>query len=306
MKLVQIEEQEFDRYVKTEPDCSVYHTARWNGFFKNPKSTYQYLAYADDLDFYHAYALVEIRKRNIFSKLEAVLEYGYLINFYDANLFDSFHRDLCDYLKTQKVKVMTISPNILYETPFGNNDFLVKKLEGLGYRKVNDVYTYTRSFDEVEEADKPVKYTVFDAEKEDLELIEKQYGYEISDAVDYFGKDIRVKAITIDFEGTYATIEEQLNEDPENESLLNLKNDVDQAMEKYGKPILEYVCFICYDKHAYILYTDYLKNNIKAIDALWNALSSELRSGEYKGYSCSKSFIGSKENKRIGEFTLYL
>lgn len=306
MKIVTVDAKEFDRYVKTEPDCSIYHTARWNGFFIDPKATYLYLAYEDDSEFYHAYALVKLVKKSIFSKLQAVIEFGYLINFYDGELLNSFNKDLCAYLKEMKVKELTVSPNILYETPFGNNDYLIGKLEEFGYRKEADTSIYTRNLETCEANESSVSFAVCELNKEEVSLIETQYGYEISDAIEYFDEDIKISVVTVDFDKTFATIEEKLNEDPENEEMINLKNDVESLKEKYGTPIIEYVCYICYDKHAYILYTDCLKNHLAATDLLWNTLSQDLEANKYKGFICSKPFKGSKEAKRIGEFTITL
>ncbi|MDO4198808.1 MAG: peptidoglycan bridge formation glycyltransferase FemA/FemB family protein [Erysipelotrichaceae bacterium] len=303
MKIVELDKKEFDRYVITEPDCSLYHTSKWVSYFNNPKSEYHYLAYQDDV-FYFAFAIVEIYRKNIFSRKEAFVDYGYIINYYDLRLLKNFHNDLVAWLNEKDVKTLTISPNIPYRTQYGNNAYLLKAIQELGYEKIEDTFNYSYFPEEEDDKESLLSLNISEMNINDADIIEKQFSYNVKDVLEHFKDDVKIMALSINTIDSLVKINDSLEEDKENGELDNLRAAVEKIMNEYENDlIVEYICYIKYDRYAYILFTDSL-NSIDTDRALFKEVMKKEK--DIKALYCQKPFRGAKKEKRIGRYIFNL
>lgn len=305
MKIVELEPEVFDRFVKTEPDSTIYHTARWREIFYHPKSTYLYIAYEDDLGFYYAFAVVEISKANSFSKSVASVNFGYLTNLYDEKLFTDFHNDLLKYLEKYSLSEITIAPAVLYDSKYGPNDLLIRKLEKLGYIKSDDTYLYVREFSEAQAGDNDYLLMVNkELDDEELKEIETQYGYSLSDAKEVFKDDFHIVASMFDIKGSIDAINEEMKTSLQVNKLVDILDKLENLKEKLGeRQIIEYIGYVTYGDYAYIIYADYKEHDLNLKSDVFSYASAVLKKEGYKSFRSSRKFKGSTKIRRLGEFT---
>ena len=150
MKLVEINEKEFNELAYAEPNASFYQTSNWVNIYDKQNHSIIYLGYTNDQDVYSALGAFVIKKGSFLKKKTAICPFGFLINYYDIQLLKDFTLALNDYFSKKGVKDLTINPNVKYKTTKGNNDLLITKLKEIGYERINDCSYYLTALSENE------------------------------------------------------------------------------------------------------------------------------------------------------------
>lgn len=166
MKILEIPKEKFNDLISAEPDANIYQTTNWADYYKTMKYEPLYIGYVNDKNVYSAFAAILIKKGSIFKPKVAICHGGFLINFYDNELLQSFDRDLKKYLSKKRIKSLTIIPNIKYQTSRGNNDLLISQLHDLGYEKVDSEIQYLVDANNVHSEDNNV-FDVYVAENDE-------------------------------------------------------------------------------------------------------------------------------------------
>lgn len=143
MKIVELNEIEFDVLAKCEPNASFYQTSYWAKYYAYQGYEPLYLGYLSDKNVYLAFAMILVSKGSLFQGKQALCPAGFLINYYDTKLLTQFTKDLKKYLRKKHVSSLYIEPNIEYHTSRINNDLLISNLKKLGYQKIKNCKYFT-------------------------------------------------------------------------------------------------------------------------------------------------------------------
>ena len=140
MKIIEIDEKEFDKLVKAEPNATIFQTSNWANYMSGKAYHPLYIKCINNNGTDIALSMFLLKKDSLItSRFTATAPFGYLVNFYDDDELVSFNDELIKFLKTKKVNKLVISP-MLQET---GNDLIINNLNKMGYRKTNDNFLYS-------------------------------------------------------------------------------------------------------------------------------------------------------------------
>lgn len=321
---------EFNELACSEPNNSFYQTSNWGEFYSNLKYSPIYIGYKDDKNVYSALGLFLLtKKESLFSSREAICPFGFLINYYDTKLVESFTKDLKKFLSKKGVGTLTINPNVPYITSRGNNDLLIKNLEKLGYAKTKNNCVYTVKIDEIANPniiDGTVlkAYEVTDDEgRQKLFKTNTNYKnlYEaMGDLVKFVvcemdvNKSIENLTKSIEEGKHYIEIhQDDFKYDTRRENKAKLINDNQKYLELLNKcknelgdsPLLAVTCLIEFNHKIYKLFTDDKKDYalFNALEVLNDRTLKTICWLGYDSFDCYTACDDAQKTELIGEFT---
>ena len=140
MEIVQILKEEFNEYADNHPNKNFYQTAEYGMLMDRHNFDDYYLAMKDDSGNIVAATLILVNKVFIGYKW-GYCPRGYLIDFNDFNLLETFTKLLKEYLKKRNFMFIKIDPYIIYKSKDKNglddgkvdNSNIIEQLKSLGY-----------------------------------------------------------------------------------------------------------------------------------------------------------------------------
>ena len=138
MKLYETDANNFNDYSSAEPDASIFQTSYWSDYMVSKGYKASFIEASDEHDTCLALSSLLLKKESFLSsKYTALAPHGFLINYYDEELFKTFHGLMSDYLKQERVSKLFIEPQVDKD-----NRMAEQMLEKLGYRKESDITVY--------------------------------------------------------------------------------------------------------------------------------------------------------------------
>lgn len=325
MKIVELNEIEFDRLAKCEPNASFYQTSNWAKYYAYQGYEPLYLGYLSDKNVYLAFAMILISKGSLLQGKQALCPSGFLINYFDVDLFSKFTKDLKKYLRKKFVSSLYIEPNIAYHASRVNNDLLISNLIKFGYQKTRNCKFFTMKTDKSIEI-KAAKELVFNSyvvsdEKDKLFTNNEKCRY-LKQAM---GEVARFVVCELNCDNSVLNIQNSINEINEyldmhqydidlnsinikKQQLLDkqkLLESVNYLINKKGNnPILSVTCLIEYDNRITQIFIDDDKNykEFYAFDVLYNATIDEVKRLGYDSFITYTQFDDAVRTELVGGF----
>lgn len=134
MEIVQILKEEFDEYASNHPMNNYYQTSKYGMLMDRHNFDDYYLAMKDENGNIKAATLILINKI-LFSYKWGYCPRGFLIDFSDYNLLETFTKLLKEFLNKRNFMFIKIDPYIIYKDEENNidNSNIVENLKTLGY-----------------------------------------------------------------------------------------------------------------------------------------------------------------------------
>lgn len=151
MKLIEnVEKEKYEEFVKNHPKSHFLQSYAWGEFAKTEKNLIpHYVGLIDDNEKLVATALLLEKKLPLgFSYLYSPR--GYIIDFHNKELLDTFTKELTKFAKKRKAIFIKLDPDTIYheEDNMGNqiienNDEVIRNLTELGYKHLG----FTKNFE---------------------------------------------------------------------------------------------------------------------------------------------------------------
>lgn len=187
MEIVQILKEEFDEYASNHPNRNYYQTSSYGMLMDRHNFDDYYLAMKDENGDIKAATLILTNKVFIGYKW-GYCPRGYLIDFSDYNLLETFTKLLKEFLNKRNFMYVKIDPYIIYksndENGEINNSVIIDNLKSLGYEhngfnlnfenlktRFNAVITTNEDDDLFNKYNKQIKNKIRKSEKHGLELL---------------------------------------------------------------------------------------------------------------------------------------
>ena len=140
MELIQITKEEFDNFVENYEIKNFYQTGSYGALMDRHSFDDYYLAMKDESGNYKAATLILIKKELLGYKW-GYCPRGYLIDFNDFNLLETFTKLLTQFLNKRNFMFVKIDPYIIYKSrdkkgnviPGIDNSKIVDELIHIGY-----------------------------------------------------------------------------------------------------------------------------------------------------------------------------
>lgn len=142
MKIVELSKEEYNSFALKHPQISFYQTKEWGDLKASTGWIQHLLAYKDDNDNILAAGNFLLKKTPVVKQYLAYCPRGFLIDYKDKKLIESFNTDLTKYLKDLGCFELLIDPNYpciqrdidgnIVENGYDNRD-VVDNLKSLGY-----------------------------------------------------------------------------------------------------------------------------------------------------------------------------
>lgn len=142
MKIVELSKEEYNSFALKHPQISFYQTKEWGDLKASTGWIQHLLAYKDDNDNILAAGNFLLKKTPVVEQYLAYCPRGFLIDYKDKKLVESFNTDLTKYLKDLGCFELLIDPNYpciqrdidgnIVENGYDNRD-VVDNLKSLGY-----------------------------------------------------------------------------------------------------------------------------------------------------------------------------
>lgn len=330
MKLVELQANEFDTLSNTEPGSTFFQTSSWAKFYSHLDYEPLYIGYLDDNNIYTGFALLLVKKKKgIFAKSEAICPLGFLINYYDTGLLKSFAYDLNKYLSKKGINKLTISPNVAFDTPRGNNEKLINDLKSIDFNFVKNNIIYTTNVSKIDKYKQKnnISFNAYVASKDELSDVFKlnpnyKYLYEAMPNATRFiicklddRKSTDNINATIDKESPYINKhEDNANKAEEvaakkaiiNENY-NLLHLVEKCVKENGNnPIISVACLVEYANKINQLFLDERNGYeiFNSLDCLNDKMAQTISELGYTSFDSFKEYPNSTKTKLIGEFTI--
>ncbi len=129
MKIIELTKEKFDDIIRDFPNLSFYQNSGWATLKSYTEWEALYLAYLNDKNDYEAAGLFLLKKTPLINAYLAYCPRGYLINFNDLVVLDSFHQDLVKFLKERKVFELIIDPYLPLNKRDINGDIVEKSFD---------------------------------------------------------------------------------------------------------------------------------------------------------------------------------
>ena len=328
MKIVELSEEKFNSLVLLEPDASYKQTSYWGNYSSDFDYKPLYIGYADDVNGYVALAMILLKAgKGLFAKKTAFCPAGYLINYYDAKLFEDFTNDLKKYLSKKGVSEISITPNVKYITARGDNDYLIKSMKELGYEKIDDNFYFTTNINRIKKA------KVSDGVRLKTYVVEKKLRKVFQDNDRYRSlyenmlSNAKFIVCELDAENTICGLNEEINDakvfiDAHSEDLENIRkveskkrligekkelsNLVEKCIRENGdNPVLAVTCLIQYNGNITQLFVDSKDGyeSFGAVEALNEKTLRYIKDLGYKSYDSYAPSSCAEKVDLIGQFT---
>ncbi len=191
MEIVQITKEEFDNYAKNHPNKNFYQTGSYGALMDRHSFDDYYLAMKDETNKILAATLILIDKV-FFGYKWGYCPRGYLIDFNDFNLLETFTKLLTEFLNKRNFMFLKLDPYIIHksrdkkgnEIDGINNITIIEKLLNLGYEhsgfnlnfenlkpRWNAVVTTNKDEKLFERFNKEIRNKIRKADRMGLELI---------------------------------------------------------------------------------------------------------------------------------------
>lgn len=327
MKLAEISSDRFNDLVVSEPNVTFYQTSNWADYKSLDGLEPLFLGYVDEHDVYSALGMFLIKEsKSLFKKSYSLMcPYGFLINYYDFDLLESFIRDLISYMKNNGYVSLTINPNIAKD----GNGYVKDVLLKLGFAETDSTYCFNY-YDISQEPVMMEEDIVFNT-KELLDDV-SDFSRIMNDGVDYaslyeamkpyihfFVTELsaeetisKLKNSILELKKYISVHEEDFAAIEEVESKRKLLEEKEHALEEASRiasesinPVLGGSCLVTFGKSAIEL-VSLTNNNFKIGDIDEQLYISNIRFLQPLGY---RSMYSSKEGKEsakielLGEFT---
>lgn len=330
MKLVEIQENQFNGLISSEPNKSFYQTSNWGNFYTRLDYSPYYLGYVDKNGVYGAYGLFLVKNGSLFSKREAICPFGFLINYYDTNLLKEFTNDVKKFLSKKGASSLIINPNVNYLTARGNNDLLIKNITNLGYEKTNNNFIYVNKIEELEKVkateDICLKTYIVTDNTEKLFKANANYKYlfeTMSSLAKFIVCELDVKQTLSNLKDSIAKanayiemhaedfkyfkkIDNKKKDIADKQNYINLINK--NTNENDDSLIIAVTCLIEYDNKVTQLFVDN-KKDFEVFNTLDVLKFETLRTISKLGYESFDSYVkndNSSKTELIGEFTYHI
>ena len=142
MKLYEIPKEVFDDFPRKNHIRNFYQTSYYGDWMKRRGFNTLYLAMIDDKNIVYAQTLIIYK--NVFGKYKyGYVPRGFLIDYYDENIFEKFTSLLKDYLKKNNFAYLKLDPAIINKSRDKSGNIIkygkdstkfIKKMESLGYK----------------------------------------------------------------------------------------------------------------------------------------------------------------------------
>lgn len=140
MEIIQITKEEFDNFAENYENKNFYQTGSYGALMDRHSFDDYYLAMKDESGNYKAATLILIKKKLLGYKL-GYCPRGYLIDFNDFNLLETFTKLLTQFLNKRNFMFVKIDPYIIYKSrdkkgnviPGIDNSKIVNELIHIGY-----------------------------------------------------------------------------------------------------------------------------------------------------------------------------
>ena len=138
MKIREADARRFNDFSRAEPETSIYQTSYWSDYMAEKGYRPSFIEAVNDENLVLGLGMYLAKKESFLSnKFSAVVPHGFLINYYDEDLYRAFHQQLLIYLNEHKITSLLIEP------PINEDDILAEKmLKDLGYQKIEDKIIY--------------------------------------------------------------------------------------------------------------------------------------------------------------------
>lgn len=110
--IVEIKKDEFNDISKMFDNVTFYETSNWASLKSNTGWNSLFVAYKED-DAIKGCSLILLKKMPFFNSYLAYSPRGFLCNYEDVSLLDSFSKELINYLKSKKVFKFMMDPYVL-------------------------------------------------------------------------------------------------------------------------------------------------------------------------------------------------
>lgn len=147
MHIIELTELQFKNYSNIHSKKNYKQSIEYAKLKATNDYTRQYLGLVDEKNNVHAATLILEKKLNNKHKY-GYIPNGYLINFHNLDLLNSFTKELKDYLKKLNYVYVRINPLInyqIYTSDFllkENNSEIINKIKELGYELIPDTSKY--------------------------------------------------------------------------------------------------------------------------------------------------------------------
>ncbi|MBQ2584686.1 MAG: peptidoglycan bridge formation glycyltransferase FemA/FemB family protein, partial [Erysipelotrichaceae bacterium] len=102
MKLYETDANNFNDFSSAEPDASIFQTSYWSDYMVSKGYKASFIEASNEHDTCLALSSLLLKKESFLSsKYTALAPHGFLINYYDEELFKTFHGLMADYLKQE-------------------------------------------------------------------------------------------------------------------------------------------------------------------------------------------------------------
>ena len=143
MKIKDISLNDFYNFTKNYPISSHYQTMNYALLMSEQGYEHDFIGYVDDFNNIKAVSLILIKKINKHYKYGYAPK-GFILDYFNEQLLDSFTKDLINYYKKKKIVFIKINPEIAIKEIDKNNTIELPNIEikdilsKLGYQKLKD------------------------------------------------------------------------------------------------------------------------------------------------------------------------